>query len=251
LFLVIIGVPLFLLGCPAAVVLADANGLQEDSQIKIKTTLRGVTESDIGRVRKEAGKGLHAIPLILGFEFKEKIIIEIVDNGICRTTPDEHIIFLPLWHIKNRRAAIIHEVSHAIVRRHENSSFFSEGLAEFFQVKFGEDTAGAAYYGEPLHLSLDDLVIKHRDNLIPLADLKNNNDVYLPIDQEKRKLAYIEAGSFVNFLYEIHGERKLQDLYGSETLNYERVYGKNVEELEVEWLKFVVREQSLKVSGAD
>jgi len=246
----IVAVLLGLAGYLTASALVAPESIQ-DSQIIISTELKDVSESDIERVRREAEKALKSIPPILGFEYKKKIEIRIVDDGICRTTPDEHIIFLPIWHIKNKRAAIIHEVSHAIVRRHENNSFFSEGLAEFFQVKFGEDIAGAAYYNEPLYLSLDDLVIKHRDTLISLSYLKNNNDVYMPTDPEKRKLAYIEAGSFIKFLYEVHGGRKLQDLYCTWTLDYEMVYGKNFKELEAEWLNYVLREQETRHQEQD
>jgi hypothetical protein len=236
------------MGCLTTYAFTSTKDIQ-NSQIIISTELKDVSGADIERVRKEAEKALNSIPPILGFEYKKKIQIEIVDNGICRTTPDGHVIFLPLWHIKNKRAAIIHEVSHAIVRRHENNSFFSEGLAEFFQAEFGEDIAGVAYYKEPLHLSLDDLVIKHRDNLISLSSLRNNNGFYIPLDPETRKLPYIEAGSFIKFLYEVHGGRKLQDLYDTWTLNYEKVYGKKFKELETEWLNYVLRGQT--VNGSD
>jgi hypothetical protein len=219
---------------------ADTERIQ-DSQIIIATKLTDVAKSDTKRVRKEAEKALNIIPPTLGFKYNDKIKIEIVDDGICRTGPDDHIVYLPIWHIKNKRAAIIHEVSHAIVRRHENNSFFSEGLAEFFQGKFGEDIAGAAYDKEPLHLSLDDLVRKHRENLIPLSNLRDNNDVYMQMGSEKRKLAYIEAGSFIKFLYEVHGGQKLQDLYDSWTLNYAKIYGKDLKELEDDWLHHVLR----------
>lgn len=215
--------------------------LFQDSRIIIATKIKDVSGSDIARVRKEAEKALTVIPLTLGFEYNNQVKIEIVDEGICRTGSDDHIVFLPIWHITNKRAAIIHEVSHAIVRRHENNSFFSEGLAEFFQGKFGEDIAGAAYYEEPLSLSLDDLVRKHRDNLLSLSYLGDNNDIYMQMNTEKRKLAYIEAGSFMKFLYEIHGGQKLQDLYDSRTLNYKKIYGKNLKELEADWLTYVLR----------
>jgi hypothetical protein len=253
LFFTIATVSLFLPGYLPPSALADTDSIQ-DSQIIISTRLKDVSESDIARVRKEAVKGLESIPPVLGFEYKKKIKIEIVADGICRTTPDGHLILLPIWHIQNRRAAIIHEVSHAIVRRHEDNSFFSEGLAEFFQAEFGEDIAGAAYHEEPLYLSLDDLVIKHRDNLISLSSLKNNNDFFMPIDPGKRKLPYIEAGSFITFLYEVHGGQKLQGLYNTRTLNYEKIYGKKFTELEAEWLKYVLshdrQQQQQKPLGA-
>ena len=75
----------------------------------------------------------------------------------------------------------------------------------------------------------------------------------MPLDPGKRKLPYIEAGSFITFLYEVHGGQKLQGLYNTRTLNYEKIYGKKFTELEAEWLKYVLshdRQQQQKPFGA-
>jgi len=239
LFLIAAALSLFIPGCATPPALADSKSLQ-DSQIIVSTELKDVSESDIERVRKEAQKALDSIPPLLGIEYKKKIKIEIVAKGICNARGG--VVSLPIWHVRNKRAAIIHEVSHIIARKHENNRFFSEGLAVFLQYKYGEDRSALEYYKEPLNFSLDDLVRKYRDNLISLSYLKNNNDVFKNIDEPlTRKLPYTEAGSFIKFLYEVYGSQKFQDLYSSWTLNYEKVYGKKFKDLETEWLIYVLQ----------
>lgn len=219
--------------------LADTEGSQ-DSQIVISTDLKDVSESDIERVKAEAEIGLKYIPPILGVEYKKKIKIKIVEKGICNAKGG--VISLPIWHVRNKRAAIVHEVAHIIANRHTGNRFFSEGLAVFFQDKFGEDKGFPIYYKIPDSLSLNELVIWHKDNLISLSRLKKDNDIFGQIESENRKIAYTEAGSFIKFLYEVYGGQKLQDIYSAWTLNYEKIYGKNFNELEDEWLKYVLKE---------
>jgi hypothetical protein len=236
LLLVITAVSLFFSASKVIPAISVGKEIQ-DSQIVISTKLKDVSESDIERVRREAEIALESIPPILGIEYKKKIKIKIVEKGICNARGG--IISLPIWHVRNKRSPIVHEVTHIIAEKHRDNRFFSEGLAEFFQVKFGEDAGGITYYKEPQYLSLDSLVIKYKDDLISLYYLKHKNDVFRQIKSKNRKLAYTEAGSFIKFLFEVYGEHKLHDLYHSRTLDYEKLYGKNIQELESEWLNYV------------
>lgn len=217
----------------------------QDSQIVIATRFTDISAADIARVRKEAEKGLHTVPRLLGIVYTKKIKITIIEKGICRTTEGRNFILLPIWHIKNKRAAIIHEISHVIATTHENNSFFSEGLAVFLQYKFGEDRSALEFYNEPPGFSLHDLVRKYQDTRIRLSDLKNNNAIFKNMDEPlTRKLAYTEAGSFITFLYDVYGAGKLRDLYAGRPLNYKRVYGKNFRALETEWLSYLSQEKA-------
>ena len=78
----------------------------------------------------------------------------------------------------------------------------------------------------------------------PTKGTKNpkNNEIFGQIETEQRKLAYLTAGSFISFLVEKYGEQKLADLHNSRTLNYKRVYGKEIYELEAEWKSHVFEE---------
>ena len=205
-----------------------------DSQITVSTKLKDVSQSDIEGVKREAWKALNSIPPILGIQYKKITIIKIVDYGICNVKGG--IVSLPISHVRDKSADIIHEVTH-IVAKHENNSFFSEGLAVYFQERFGE------YHGFPnFSVPLDDLVRNHEDQLMDITKLKNDNEIFRQVGTERRRIAYIEAGSFFNFLVVKYGEQKLADLHNSRTLNYKKVYGKEIKELEVEWISYVFGE---------
>jgi hypothetical protein len=53
-------------------------------------------------------------------------------------------------------------------------------------------------------------------------------------------MAYLEAGSFFNFLVLRYGEQKLAELHNSSFLNYEKVYGEGIDELATEWRSYVL-----------
>ena len=215
-----------------------SNGNQE-SQIRVTTNLNDVSLSEIEDIKIEASKALISIPPILGIEYEETIKINIVDYGICNTVGD--IIFVPIFHVRDRSAAIIHEVTH-IIAKHENNSFFSEGLAVYFQERFGDFNVFPSY-----SVPLDDLVRNYKSQLMSFAKLKSNNMIFEQIGTERRRIAYIEAGSFINFLIEKYGEKKLADLHNSKSLNYKEIYGKEIEKLEIEWKVYVLGKPSKNI----
>jgi hypothetical protein len=79
------------------------------------------------------------------------------------------------------------------------------------------------------------------------AKLKSNNMIFGQVGTERRRIAYIEAGSFINFLIKKYGEKKLADLHNSKSLNYKEVYGKEIEKLEIEWKVYVFGKPSKKI----
>lgn len=201
--------------------------------IRVYTRLKDVSENDINRVKAEADKGIEKIKQVLAIDWKKTIDIEIVDYGICRTTPQGGIL-LPIWHVRKKTAAIIHEVTHILTKQFDNK-FFAEGLAIFFQEKYGEDHGFPNLLGVPL----DNLVRENKERLTPITQLAKDNDVFIRVGTKEREIAYIQAGSFFIFLVERYGENKLKELHDSWRLNYKKIYGKDLNELEFEWKKFV------------
>ncbi|MFC1844860.1 peptidase MA family metallohydrolase [Thermodesulfobacteriota bacterium] len=156
-----------------------------------------------------------------------------IDKGICYA--NDGIVSLSISHLKDKSAPIIHEVTH-ILANHKYNSFYSEGLAVYFQERFGES------HGFPnFSLSLDALVKNYEDQLLRISQLHNDNEIFEMIGTEQRKIAYIEAGSFINFLVEKYGEKKLADLNNSSSLNYKKIYGKEMNALEAEWKNHVLK----------
>jgi len=209
-----------------------------DSQITVSTELRDVSQTDIEEVKREVRKALNSIPPVLGIEYRKITKIKIVDYGICNA--EGGIVSVPIAHIRDNSANIIHEVTH-IIAKHENNSFFAEGLAVYFQARFGKNHVFPNF-----SVPLDDLVRNHQNQLIHITKLTNDNEIFNQVGTERRKLAYIEAGSFFNFLVIKYGEEKLADLHNSKTLNYKKVYGKKIKELEAEWKKYILRNTPIK-----
>jgi len=203
------------------------------SQITVSTSLDNVSQADIYRIKKEAEVALNNVCPLLGIQRNRRIKIRIVKGGICNAY--RGVVTLPLWHVQNKKAVVVHEVTH-IVAKHRNNRFFSEGLAVYFQQRFGEDR-GFPDFGRPLHILVNSY-IKYKI-FIPLSKLRYNNDIFRAVGTHKRKIAYVEAGSFFAFLSEKYGEQKLSTLHNSWSLNYKKVYGKSMKELEAEWKSFI------------
>ncbi len=238
LLLLVAAIPLLFVVSAITRAIFDSNDML-DSQIAVFTNLKNVSQADIEGVKKEAWKAINSIPPILGIDYKKTTKINIVYNGICNAK--KGIVSVPISHVKDESAAIIHEVTH-LIAKHKNNSFFSEGLAVYFQERFG------GFHGFPnFSVPLDDLVKNHENELMHIAKLKNDNDIFRQVGTERRRIAYIEAGSFFNFLVVKYGEKKLSDLHNSESLNYKTVYGKNIKELEVEWKSYVLGNFLIKI----
>jgi len=205
----------------------------KEGQITVSTDLNDVSRADIDRVKKEAEVALRNICPFFGNTCNERINIEIVEGGICRVRGG--IVYLPSWRVKNKTAAVIHEVTH-VIAKHGDNRFFAEGIAVFFQQKFGEDK-GFPNFGKNLHELTNSY--KEAQQFIPLSQIQYDNDTFRAVGTQKRKVAYVEAGSFFEFLFEKYGEQKLRTLHNSGSLNYKKVYGKNIKGLEEEWLVFI------------
>ena len=126
--------------------------------------LIAVSPPDIEIIKREVRKALNNIPPILGIEYKKNIQVKIIDGGICNAERD--IISVPISHIRDRSAALIHEVTH-INTNHEKNSFFSEGLAVYFQERFGEFHVFPNY-----SIPFDDLVRKYQNQLLRIKELR-------------------------------------------------------------------------------
>ncbi len=203
-----------------------------EAQIIVSTELKNIPQADIDGVKKEAWKALKSIQPILGIDYKKVIEIKIVDKGgICNAIGG--IVSLSISHIRDKSAPIIHEVTH-VLTKHEYNSFFSEGLAVYFQERFGDFQAFPNF-----SLPFDDLMRNNKDQFIPFKQLIKDNKIFGQVETEQRKIAYLEAGSFISFLVEKYGEQKLADLHNSRILNYKKVYGKEINKLEAEWKSHV------------
>jgi len=225
--LAVIVVLLYILSGSSLDIENDRQGIRLEPWIIITTELADVSQADMAEVRKEVQTALLSVLPVLGIKRGGRTEVKIVDSGICNT--EGSVVSLPISHIRDNRADIIHEITHTVAK-HGDNSFFSEGLAVYFQDRFGKG-AGFPNYSVPL----DDLVKNYLGQLMDITKLMDDNQIFSRVGTEKRRMAYVEAGSFIRFLVAEYGEAKLAELHNSRHLDYEKVYGKKVDVLSSEW----------------
>jgi hypothetical protein len=128
---------------------------------------------------------------------------------------------------ENIRPYMRHEVFHAVsiglwgwpddAWLREGSAVYADGMC-FYEDPFR--TIAAYLLREDMHLSLADLT----GNFISTA---RQNDM----------LAYMEAGAFVQYLFETFDAAKIKQLWQADPGNIEDIFGKTIEALEADWFK--------------
>jgi hypothetical protein len=209
-----------------------------DTQIVIKPGDSKISESDILRVQEEASMAVAKVSPILGVQ-EDRIVIKIKKDGIDNTWGGH--VSLVARHIRKKKSCIVHEITH-ILANHDDNRFFSEGIAVHFQERFGTDQCFPNYENIPL----DEQIVYFRKHLIPLVDLRKNNEIFKDIGAPEREIAFIQAGSFFDYLFKSYGDERLRNLYQSETLDYGSVYGQSLEELEKKWKEYVFDKDATK-----
>lgn len=147
--------------------------------------------------------------------------------------------------------AIIHELSHFLLNDYaiERDYFFEEGFASYLQEEYG---SLKSYVGAPNHNVMKYFISHNR--VIDLNDLMINDNAHkivknLQLESEeqfyyKRWLGYVQAHSFIAFLIEHYGIDLYKQIHFSneQTENLVKVYTKNLDELEQEWLDYMSSE---------
>ena len=193
--------------------------------MSVQSDVSAVTQSDIDRVKREAEHAAYAISSFLGIEESKPIHITIVGDGIVRLSGET--ILLPSLHVHKKQADIVGMISRLLTKHSENK-FFSIGLSVFFQNRFGEDHAFTIPTSEKLHQSARG----YKNQLMPIVELVRDSGIFRQVDTNKRKVAFVQAGSFFEYLDWAYGGEKLKELHDSPNIDYVGVYGKNLIELD-------------------
>ena len=130
--------------------------------------------------------------------------------------------------------AVVHEVTHAVAGPgRPPRPLLVEGLAVFLQEKFGgADDRSFPAEGRDLHQETA-LRMRECKRSMPLTDpdyLRNCGD-----QAALRRLAYLQAGSFIRFLAERHGIAPVLSVYGGKARWLEQ-FGVALDGLERQWL---------------
>jgi len=142
---------------------------------------------------------------------------------------------MPFWN------ALVHVLAPSAVEPADWQNFVTEGCGIYLQSLFGGGNSTpwpAKYYpamGEPLHAAAAAQVA--RFGALPLAEaVRLLNDRRFTAT---RRLAWLEAGSFIQYLIDTRGKGSFLRWYRGGS--FEAVYGSNADALLGEWTDFIKR----------
>ncbi len=195
---------------------------------------------------------------------KEEILAayEVIKSSIQTTyVPSERIqIFLnegsqmswgfakeiQLYDIKDDRYPLVHEMTHSLLGYGNNfdtsSGYFTqEGFASYMEQKYGNDKINSHRLTK---------YFMDSNKLIPIIKLMDMNyassyfrpNLTNPIEESiLMALSYNQSNSFVTYLIDTYGIEKFEQIYNEKELDkkIEQVYGKNIDELEKEWIAII------------
>jgi hypothetical protein len=199
-------------------------GYSHAKSSKIKTDHFRITYEDISpdmakHFSEKAEKAFSDVTTYLGKKYKGKIRIRISDKYRIPRTKDGEI-YMPANRIRGdaggppeiagRGPAIAHEITHIIApSRGKPNRYLDEGLGVFIQEKFGGDRS-YPNMGEDVH-KLTARLIRLEGEITPL---KNAEKVRMSSKSgPKRRLAYLQEGSFARYLIEKYGLENFMTMY--------------------------------------
>ncbi|MFU8647062.1 peptidase MA family metallohydrolase [Lysinibacillus sp. fkY74-1] len=151
-----------------------------------------------------------------------------------------------LYGVKSNFYPLVHELTHSILGYGNNFDasngyFTQEGFATYMEDKYGK----SSYTNQFVKSFIDSNTLLPISNLI---DPTQDDSYFRPdITSETRftlmRMSYIHSASFINYLIETYGLEKFEKIYNEKNVanKIEEVYGKNVSEIEKEWVAFIKR----------
>ncbi|MEQ6353818.1 hypothetical protein ABNX05_04260 [Lysinibacillus sp. M3] len=157
---------------------------------------------------------------------------------------------LQLYDIKENQYPLVHELTHSLLGYGNNFDtsrgyFTQEGFATYMEDMYGENES---YSHKLMKYFLDS------NKIIPISKLVdlNQDDAYFRPALTNQKeytlqwMSYIHSASFITYLIDTYGLEKFEQLYNEEDLakKIEEIYGKNIGEIENDWLVFIKNSQT-------
>ncbi|MEB2299115.1 hypothetical protein LAV72_05690 [Lysinibacillus xylanilyticus] len=157
---------------------------------------------------------------------------------------------LQLYDIKENQYPLVHELTHSLLGYGNNFDksrgyFTQEGFATYMADKYGENEA---YTHKLMKYFIDS------NKFIPISKLidLNQDDAYFRPALTNQKeytlqwMSYIHSASFITYLIDTYGLEEFEQLYNEEDLakKIEEIYGKNISEIENDWLVSIKNSQT-------
>ncbi len=164
--------------------------------------------------------------------------------------PSSNTADIMLYNIHTNTYELVHELTHVLLgyggkTTAENGRLTQEGIAVYLQNKIGN--ISAPNFGIPIHEVMKYII--DTNNNLPMYKLVKPDiahSIFIPAtnNPEDRSLywiAYTQSSSFITYIFEKYGADKFGNIYNHPNLNsqIQKVYGKSLEELEADWLKYI------------
>jgi hypothetical protein len=253
-------ISLFLYGCKNA----EKNDKIEKSeisgkvlaveQIKLEITPINTTLSEnlVNEIKRKGQQGIMDVAKYFNFKNIDSYHIHVREGGVSFATG--RIAVFAKWMLEANHAPIVHELTHLLCNSNPSASagsaFFTEGIAVFTQEKYG-DKAVYPFVDDTTQelprVSVEQSMQFIRDKYLSLEYLIENDALFYrnsdkkqdAEETRKRKVAYIEAGSFFIFLDDVYGREAIKKLYySSSKLDFKGAFGKDLDILEKEYIKY-------------
>ena len=208
-----------------------------------------LSEEDARSFLAAAEEARSTVTAYLGKRFSQPIHIKVGEQYLFpQYSQKESEIFMPANRLRKgtaqptrsrNRSPLLLMLITPIVAPSTNSiwgEFLETGLRVFLQEKFGASEERAfPMLGNDLHKETARLGADY-GRLIPIADVERARTWRTKMTRTRR-LAYLEAGSFVRFLIEQYSLEKFMSWYDGK--RFEEVYGQEIAQMEREWAGYI------------
>ncbi|GLC88927.1 hypothetical protein [Lysinibacillus piscis] len=154
-----------------------------------------------------------------------------------------------LYGITKGQYPLVHELTHSLLgygygnnfeKRDGYGYFTPEGFASYMEDKFGK---GDSYSHQLVKFFIDSHKLMPISKLIdPIEDnLYFRPDLKSPTGSTLQSMSYNHAASFTTYLIDTYGLEKFEKIYNQKNVanKIEEVYGKNMGEIEQDWITFI------------
>lgn len=226
----------------------------DDQKVTFKLVNRAhLSTKQVDNVKKKLHEGYNVIRHFTDTGYTPKANIMVMLNPNSNNPSFGGKNFIRLENADRGTYELIHEMTHTLLGYDDDKGYMTqEGLATYMENQYGD-----------LKLSVDQFVryfikMHARIPLSRLTDEKVASSYFRPLldapeNVTLRQMSYVEAGSFATYLLDVYGREKFTRVYNQSPLNekLKEVYGKDVAQLENEWLAEVAKTPELTEEEAD
>lgn len=233
--------------------------ITEDSKVTFEIISRTGSFNDIASVEKEILEAYDIIHQELQVDDVSPLTIKIfVEKDRSATCYKNNMNEMT---ISENNDLVVHKLTHILLGYGlnfdaSNGYLTQEGFAIYMESKYGKQSF--PNFGISEHKMMKYLIDSNKEiHLSELIDGQYDGSLFRPFMMKQEDLtlqwiSFIQAGSFITYLIDTYGLIKFKSIYNSRYLarRMEEVYGKDMNELEQDWIVYV-RESQKELKRAE